>query len=229
VATTGLTERVRSVPRPPAVLERDREAALSERQRELLDVLVLIFDKGFVHLTMADLARELNCSLRTLYGLAPSRNELVLLVVDRNLRSIGRSANDCIDPAMSAIEAVRAYLQGATEAVSATTEEFAADMVVIEGGPELGARHSEYLVAVTRAILDFGVDSGEICDVDTAAAARVMAGLGREFARPEVIPKLRTNPKKAADAMVEIVLAGLTSAPAGCAFSTPTTKDQAQS
>ncbi len=223
----GLTERLRSVPRPPPVLDRDREAALSERQRELLDALVFIFDKGFVHLTMADLARELNCSLRTLYGLAPSRNELVLLVVDRNLRSIGRSANECIDPAMSAVDAVRAYLQGVTEAVSATTEEFAADMVAIEGGPELGARHSEYLVAVTRAVLDFGVGSGEICDVDTAAAARVMAGLGRDFARPKVIPTLRTNPKKAADAMVEIVLAGLTTAPAGHKFSSPMRKDQA--
>ena len=69
--------------------------------------------------------------------------------------------------------------------------------------------HSEYLVAITRCLLDLAVERDEIADVDTAAVARVVAGLGAEFARPEVIPTLRSSPKQAADAVVEIVLGGL--------------------
>ena len=46
---------------------------------------------------MADLAARLNCSLRTLYGLARSREELVLMAIDRNLWAIGRSARTAAD------------------------------------------------------------------------------------------------------------------------------------
>jgi hypothetical protein len=37
----------------------------------------------------------------------------------------------------------------------------------------------------------------------------MIAGLGRDFARPEVMTTLRTSPKRAADDMVELVLDGL--------------------
>ena len=55
-----------------------------------------LFAGGFATLTMAELAARLNCSLRTLYALAPSRDELVLVVVDRNLWRVGRAARDAV-------------------------------------------------------------------------------------------------------------------------------------
>jgi hypothetical protein len=70
--------------------------------------------------------------------------------------------------------------------------------------------HSEYLVAVTRTLLDLAVEDGLVGPrVDTGALARVIAGLGGDLARPEVIPTLRTSPKHAADAVLDIVLLGL--------------------
>ncbi len=207
--TALLVDRVRAVPAPAPVLSRDREHRLTLRQRELLDELGRIFDKGFTDVTMAELASRLNCSLRTLYGLAPSRDELVLMVVDRNLRTVGRAAHAAIEADMTALEAIRAYLGAATIAVSTITEGFANDMAAIPAGSELNAAHSDYLVDVTRCLLDLAIERGEIADVDTVAVARVIAGLGRDFARPEVIPHLRTSPKLAADTMVDIVLAGL--------------------
>ena len=53
------------------------------------------------------------------------------------------------------------------------------------------------------------VEQQEISPVDTAAVARMIAGLGAEFARPEVMPTLDSSPKDAADAMVDVVLRGL--------------------
>lgn len=205
----GMLDRLRGVPAPEPVLSRERADALTVRQREILDELGRIFDKGFVDVTMAELASQLNCSLRTLYGLAEGRNELVLMVVDRNLRNVGRAARDAIDDEMTAIDATRAYLGAATVAVQNTTEEFARDMATLQAGLRLNASHSDYLVDVTRSLLDLAVEQGEIDDVDTAAVARMIAGLGRDFARAEVIPMLRESPKKAADDMVDVVLAGL--------------------
>jgi hypothetical protein len=37
----------------------------------------------------------------------------------------------------------------------------------------------------------------------------VLAGLGRFFARPHIIPTLRSSPKEAADEVVVLLLAGL--------------------
>jgi hypothetical protein len=57
------------------------------------------------------------------------------------------------------------------------------------------------------------VERGDIPDVDTAAVARVLAGLGGFFSRPKVIPTLRSSPKAAADAVVDLVLRGLAALP----------------
>lgn len=207
----SLRARLRAVPAPPAVLSREDEARLTRRQREILDELGRIFEKGFVHVTMAELASQLNCSLRTLYGIADGRDGLVLTVVDRNLRSIGRAAQQAITDDMTALEAVRAYLAAATVAVQNTTPEFATDMSSIEAGRHLHAQHSHYIINVTRALLDAAVENGEIAAVDTQAVARMIAGLGADFAQPDVLTTLASSPKQAADDMVDLVLVGLRS------------------
>jgi AcrR family transcriptional regulator len=117
---------------------------------------------------MADIAANVGCSLRTLYDLAPSRDELVLTVIDRNLRRIGRGAISAIQPDLAP------------------------------------------LVAITRALLDLAVERGDIAPTETAAVARVVAGLGAMFALPENLETIDSTPKEAADSMVDVILRGLT-------------------
>lgn len=208
----GLSElerRLRAIPAPRPMLGRDDLARLTPRQHEILLELGTIFRDGFSTLTMAELASRLGCSLRTLYGLAPSRDDLVLTVADVNLWQIGREAMAAIRPEMTALDAVRAYLTAATAAVSNMTEAYARDLEAMPGGVRRNGEHAEYLVAVTRTLLDLAVEQGEIADLDTAAVARTMANLGRDFIRTDVLVTLRTSPKVAADAVVDIVLRGL--------------------
>lgn len=206
-------EVMRSVPAPDPVLSRDREVELSNRQREILTELAAVFDKGFSELTMADLAARLNCSLRTLYQLADGRNELVTMVIDRVLRDHGRAAHNAVDDSMSGLEAIRAYLHAANHAVSAVNPEFATDMAAIDEGLGLHEAHNAYLIEVTRALLDLAVERGELPGrldrVDTGALARMLGGLGRDFARPEVLGRFRSGPAVAANAMVDVVIDGL--------------------
>lgn len=214
-ATTDRTviDVMRSVPVPDSVLDRDREVELSGRQREILTELATVFEQGFIELTMADLAARLNCSLRTLYLLAESRNELVTIVIDRVLREHGRAAHSAVDASMSVLEAIRAYLHAANHAVSTVNPEFATDMAAIDEGLELHEAHNAYLIDVTRALLDLAVERGELPaslgDVDTGAMARMLGGLGRDFARPEVLGRFRSGPAVAANAMVDVVIDGL--------------------
>lgn len=212
---TEAQQRLRAVTRPRPLLDRARERALTDRQRQLLDELGHVFDDGFADLTMAEIARRLNCSLRTLYALAPSRDELVLIVVDRNLWAVGRAARDAIGPELAPLDALRAYLEAATVAVSHMTEAFSRDLAAVAVAQRLGHDHNEHLFEVTRTLLDLAVEQGEVGDVDTTAVARVLAGLGSFFSRPAVIPTLRSSPKEAADEVVDLVLRGLRTSKGG--------------
>ena len=196
--------------RPPKlVLSKQKETELSERQQNLLSGLGKLFNEGFAHLTMAEIAKNLNCSLRTLYSLAPSKEQLVLIVIERNLWSKGRTAMAAISPNMQPLKAIRTYLQAANMAAAKTTEAFAQDLQKMPAAQKLIEDHNSYLIAITHRLLDIAVEKGDIGEVDTAAIARLMAGIGRDFSRPGVIGSLRSSPKEAADEALELILAGL--------------------
>jgi len=179
------------------------------RQREILDQLGGRFNKGFAGLTMAELASSLNCSLRTLYAIAPSRDELVVLVIDRNRRGFGRRALAAVTPDMTALEAIRAYPATATTAVHRASEQFARDLQEVPAATASHSTHNDYLVAVTQALLDLAVDRGEIEPVDNNAMALVMALLGRDFAEPDVLARLDASPKETAGQVLDVLLRGL--------------------
>lgn len=209
---TGPDERLRfrGVRAPKPLLDSETERGLSARQREILDELEKLFAvEGFGDLTMAEIAAEVNCSLRTLYGISPSKEELVLAVVDRRLRRIGRAAMEPLRASMSPLEALRAYLQAANEAVQPSTVAYARELADIPGASRLLDAHESYVIAVTRSLLDRAVAEGLIPSVDTAAVAHVLGGLGREFARPDAAAVAGASPKATADAIAEIMLRGL--------------------
>jgi AcrR family transcriptional regulator len=209
VSVDETQRRLRAVRRPRPVLGRQREQELTDRQRQILDEMEDLVADGFAELTMADLAARLSCSLRTLYALAPSRDELVLVVIDRSLWRIGRVARDSIGEDLAPLDAICSYLEAATVAVGGWTEAFARDLAAVPAALQLQDEHNEYLFEVTRTLLDLARERGDIADVDTAAVARVLAGLGRFFSRPTVIPTLRSSPKEAADEVVDLIIGGL--------------------
>ncbi len=195
-------------PRP--LLSPAAESHLTPRQHEILEELEgLTVEDRFAELTMAQLAARTNCSLRTLYGIAPSKDALLLLLVDRRLRRIGRSALEVIDPSMDALSALRAYLRATTGALGPSTESMARELASVPGGKRLIREHGGYVVAVTRRLLEQALEEGRIQPVDTCALALVLGGLGSYFSRPQVIPRIRVPPKEAADSIMEIILRGL--------------------
>jgi AcrR family transcriptional regulator len=206
-------ERLRftGVRAPKPLLAPEVERRLTPRQRELLDELEgLVVNGRLAGLTMAQIAARLNCSLRTLYGISPGKDELVLTVVDRRLHRIGRRAIGALDPGLSPLAALRAYLRTANEAVQPTTVAFAREFAGFAGAQRLLDAHEGYVVAVTESLLERAVEEGEIDPTDTPALAHVLGGLGREFSRPGVAETaVASTPKETADAITEIVLRGL--------------------
>src|SRR5262245_65721969 len=89
-----------------------------DRQDRLRDRLVAyLLGHGFAQLTVEDLARELRCSKSTLYQLAPSKAELVVLAV----RHFFKTATGQVETAVSAASAsdrIGAYLDAVAAALS---------------------------------------------------------------------------------------------------------------
>jgi AcrR family transcriptional regulator len=195
---------------PKPLLSAEAERALSARQLEVLDELERKLPaESLGDLTMAEIASRMGCSLRTLYGIAPSKDELLLTVADRRLHRVGRAAIEKLDTSMPALDALRAYLRAANEAVQPESSTLSADFARVAGAGRIIDAHESYLMAVTQSLLDRAVAEGAIAPVDTAAVAHVLGGLGREFARPDVAEITRASPKETADALSELILRGL--------------------
>jgi AcrR family transcriptional regulator len=202
--------RLPGVRAPKPLLSPEAERQLSARQLELLDELEeKLRNEGLAELTMAEIASHMGCSLRTLYGIAPSKDELLLTIVDRRLRRIGRAAIQTLDASMPPIDALRAYLKAANEAVSPEAAVLSVDMATVAGAGRLVSDHEGYLIAVAQNLLDRAVAEGQIEPVDTAAVAHVLGSLGREFASPEVAEIAAASPNETANAVTEIILQGL--------------------
>lgn len=195
---------------PKPLLSAETERALSARQLEVLDELESLVARGDVgDLTMAQIAALVNCSLRTLYGIAPSKDELLLTVVDRRLHRIGRAAIEALESSMRPLDALRAYLRAANRAVQPEAVAMSTDLAKVAGASRLLSAHEAYVTAVTQNLLDRAVEAGQIAQVDTAAVAHVLGGLGREFARPDVAEIARDTPKQTADEIAELIVQGL--------------------
>jgi AcrR family transcriptional regulator len=157
---------------------------------------------------MAQLAARVNCSLRTLYALAPRKDALLLMVIDRRLHRIGRAAMAAIEPGMDALTALRAYLEAATIAVAPTTEAFARKLATVPGAERLTRAHANYVTAVTERLLERAVAERQIEPVDTGALALVLGGMGASSRAPRAAA-LQASPKATSDAILAIVLRGL--------------------
>ena len=78
-AQRSLTAGVRA---PKRLLAPETERGLTARQLEILDALEdSIMVESLANVTMAEIAKRMNCSLRTLYGIAPSKDEFVMTIV----------------------------------------------------------------------------------------------------------------------------------------------------
>lgn len=200
----------RRVRAPKRLLSAEIEESLTPRQLEILDLLEeSVHEMSLADFSMAETAKLANCSLRTLYEIAPSKDELTQIVVDRRLHRIGREAIRALEREGTPLERLRAYLEATNHAVQPTTAAFSREFARKPAARRLVESHATYIVAVTQALLDEAVDVGEIPAMDTGALAHVLGGLGAEFSRSQAEASIAGSPKEAADFVASLIFAGL--------------------
>jgi AcrR family transcriptional regulator len=174
------------------------------RQDALVERLIDVFlSEGFIELSIDDMARRLRCSKTTIYAIAPSKQQVIAVVV----RAFFRRATERVERQIESVDAasterVRAYLMAISTELAPASPEFFADLdayaptreiylentriagerlqgIILEAVP--AASHSEalFIGSVAGGVMA-AIHRGEIeaaAGLDDSAAYRALARL----------------------------------------------------
>lgn len=200
---------VAALRRPRPLLSQRAEQRLGPRHREVLDELESLFlQEGFSGYSVRELAAHVGCSRRTLYELAPSKDELVLIVFDRFLHRVGRAALESIDDTTSYATQIRAYFQGGLE-LQRISQVFGEDLADDPAARRLFDRHYGYVMAVVEELVEQGVAAGEFRPVTPRIVAGMLAGGAQLFNQPDVLAESGIELASATDELLDLVTRSL--------------------
>lgn len=192
--------------RPRPLLSQRAEQQLGARHRQVLDELEALFLRdGFSGFSVRELAANVGCSRRTLYELAPSKDDLVLLVFDRFLHRVGRAALDSIDEGRPRAEQIRAYFIGGLE-LQRISHVFGEDLADVPAARRLYDRHYGYVMAVVEQLVAGGIEAGEFRPVTPAVVAGLLTGSAQFLSQPEVQTDHDLDLEPAVDELLDLVV-----------------------
>ena len=198
-----------SVKTPKPLLSKSKEKLLSNRQKEALEDLEELIKGGYPQLTMSEIAANLKVSLRTLYEIAPKKEELILIAVDRLLFKIGAAAQKAINLSDSPMAKLNAFLNETNKAIERNTLAFTEDFGRIQGAKDLVDSHENYVMNVTEQLLEEAIIAKEIISIDTSAMALILSGLSRELDKKYLKKELKITPSDASKEIIEVIFKGL--------------------
>ncbi len=195
--------------RPRPLLSRRAEAELGPRHREVLDQLeALMVAEEFGSMTVGRLAAAVGCSRRTLYELAPSKNQLVLVVLDRLLHRMGRAGLQAVSGTGDFAGRIRAYF-GAGLQLQRRTATFAEKLADDPAARRILDRHFQFALSVVEQLIAAGVASGEFRPVSAPLVAGVLLGGGLYVSQPYLRARIGMTQAQTADQVVDLVLRSL--------------------
>jgi AcrR family transcriptional regulator len=140
----------------------------------------IILADGFARLSVSEMAQRLGCSKRTIYELAPTKNDLVLNALSaffENLRNDADLASAaCTDPALRIFE----YLQVGVRAAQRLGPVIITDIDKWEPARRVWQEHMRLRVDGLRLLIEQGIESGVFRDISPVLVAEmVFAGISR--------------------------------------------------
>ena len=117
----------------------------TKKHQDTIQDLEKLLEKGVPDLTMSEIASKLKISLRTLYEIAPSKDQLILMTMDKILVKLGKHALDSVSEIQSPIEKLEQYLFIVNQAVGPKFNTFLKDIEKINGSQKMADYHENFI------------------------------------------------------------------------------------
>jgi AcrR family transcriptional regulator len=184
------------------------------RQGQVLDALEDLFlEEGFTHLTIGEMVARLRCSRRTIYSVAPSREELILIVIDRLLNRMGVEAKARAASHEDPGDAIEAYLQTGVTTLARATQAFNEDIESYLPTRHLYDRHLNIALKVLGGLVETGIAKGVFRSLHPAVVAEILAAAVECIRKPEVLIRANVTHAQALADMSMLLRHGLVQAP----------------
>lgn len=182
----------------------------SDRQKELLAELeALFFASGFRTITVDEIAARLKCSKRTLYEIAPSKQELFILVIESwldRIRHLGwQGALKHDDPE----QRVMAYLEPGVVESRPASRQFLADLQSYRPALALLEAHQAQRTNVLMEIIDDGIRRGRFKPFHSALVAEIFLAAVNRINEPTMLERTGVEFSQAFDELFRILTTGL--------------------
>ena len=181
----------------------------TKKHQDTIQDLEKLLEKGVPDLTMSEIASKLKISLRTLYEIAPSKDQLILMTMDKILVKLGKHALDSVSEIQSPIEKLEQYLFIVNQAVGPKFNTFLKDIEKINGSQKMADYHESFISNYTQKLLNDAIKMHEIKNIDTKAFSILLGGIGREFLKEKNRYLISTSPEESANSITSIILNGI--------------------
>ncbi|PJE02450.1 MAG: hypothetical protein CK429_34555 [Mycobacterium sp.] len=203
---TKLRPDTSEVPSPPTWAHHN----FSARQKEILDGLERIITRdGFRSLRLTAVTKDFNTSFATLYLLAPSRDELVALVVERWYQRFYTKALADLARATDPTSRLKVWMADGIAGAGTSSRAFWRDAYAHAAIRAIVDKYTRYYADVLHAILDTGIEQGAFRPVNTTVLASTWELAAKNLADPDFLKSDPYTVREIARDYVDIVLNGL--------------------
>jgi AcrR family transcriptional regulator len=154
----------------------------SARRRQLLVGLVNLFlAEGFLAFSVEDLALRLQCSKTTLYGVAPSKEQLITAVVRAFFRGATERIEARLEREPDPVRRIRSYLEAIAEELAPASAAFFADLDAFAPAREVYAQNTAIAARRVQDLVKAAERPGRTLDAAFvgAVAGTVMEAIQR--------------------------------------------------
>lgn len=166
--------------------------------------------EGFRSLRLGDLARRLATSNSTLYQLATTKDELVMLAIDRWYQRSGGRTWQSVVAASDPVTRLELWLLGGVEGVRPASAAFWEDAASHAGVARLVDSYRRYYVGVIEALLGDGIARRSFRPVNAHVTALVFDAAAARLHDPRLSADVAAlSPAERGEQLVDLVLHGI--------------------
>ena len=161
---------------------------LPPRARRTFEALEdILLREGFRRVSVGELATRLRCSRRTLYELAPTKEDLFVRVVDGFLHGIRRKGDEAARTATDFPARIERYLAPGISETARAANVFFADVASLPATRRLLDAHQKMRIAGLRDMIAAGARRGIFRGLDPYLVAEVFTGAYRRVSQPDFL------------------------------------------